>query len=70
MTNANESLHPIHDRTPVILEPEKFQPWPAGQSGTELLVSAAEEKHTNWAVSIRVNKTGNADDASLIKALK
>ena len=69
VTNANETLRPIHDRMPVILEPESFQPWLSGQSGTELLVPAAEEKLTSWPVSTRVNKTGSADDASLIVAV-
>jgi len=67
VTNANETLRPIHDRMPVILEPDSVQPWLSGQSGTELLVPATEEQLTSWPVSIRVNKTGGADDASIIE---
>ncbi len=69
VTNANETLRPIHDRMPVILEPDSFQPWLSGQSGTELLVPTAEEKLTSWPVSTRVNKAGGADDATLIASV-
>ena len=69
VTNANETLRPIHDRMPVILEPDSFQPWLSGQSGTELLVPTAEEKLTSWPVSTHVNKTGGADDATLIASV-
>jgi len=37
----------IHDRMPVILEHENVAPWLSGQSGTELLIPAAEEKLTS-----------------------
>ena len=69
VTNANETLRPIHDRMPVVLEPDSLQPWLSGQSGTELLVPAAEEKLTSWPVSTRVNKTGGEDGASLIASV-
>jgi putative SOS response-associated peptidase YedK len=42
VTNANELLRPIHDRMPVILEPDSFQPWLSGGTGAALLVPAAE----------------------------
>lgn len=66
VTDANETLRPIHDRMPVILKPDGFQPWLSGQSGTELLVPAADEKLTSWPVSTRVNKAGGANDATFI----
>ena len=69
VTNANETLRPIHDRMPVILEHENVAPWLSGEAGTELLVPAAEEKLTSLPVSTRVNKTGGADDASLIASV-
>ena len=69
VTNANETLRPIHDRMPIILEPDSFQPWLSGEAGTELLVPAAEEKLTSRPVSTRVNKTGDADDASLFASV-
>ena len=69
VTNANETLRPIHDRMPVILEADSFQSWLKGEAGTELLVPAAEEKLTSWPVSTRVNKTGGADDPSLIASV-
>jgi len=67
VTNANETLRPLHDRMPVILEPENVAPWLSGEAGTDLLTPAAEEKLTSWPVSTRVNKTGGADDATLIE---
>ena len=66
VTNVNETLRPIHDRMPVILEPDSFQPWLSSQSGTELLIPTPEEKLTSWPVSTRVNKAGGADEATLI----
>ena len=48
LTNANETLRPIHDRMPVVLEHENVAPWLSGETGTELLVPAAEEKLTSW----------------------
>jgi len=51
---------------PVILEHENIAPWLSGDAGTDLLIPAAEEKLTSWPVSTRVNKTGGADDATLI----
>ena len=66
MTNANETLRPLHDRMPVILEQENVAQWLSGQSGTELLVPAAEEKLTSWPVSTHVNKAGGAGEATFI----
>jgi putative SOS response-associated peptidase YedK len=66
VTNANETLRPIHDRMPVVLEHENVAPWLSGDAGTELLIPAAEEKLTSWPVSTRVNKAGGACDATLI----
>jgi putative SOS response-associated peptidase YedK len=66
VTNANETLRPIHDRMPVILGQENVAPWLSGEAGTELLMPAAEEKLTSWPVSTRVNKAGGADGATLI----
>jgi len=51
---------------PVILEQENVAQWLSGQSGTELLVPAAEEKLTSWPVSTHVNKAGGAGEATLI----
>ena len=56
----------IHDRMPVVLEPENVAPWLSGEAGTELLIRAAEVKLTSWPVSTRVNKAGGADGATFI----
>ncbi len=66
VTNTNETLRPIHDRMPVILEHENVAQWLSGEAGTELLVQAAEEKLTSWPVSTHVNKAGGADEATFI----
>jgi putative SOS response-associated peptidase YedK len=70
VTKANDTLSDIHDRMPVILDPDDVKPWLNGALGSELLEPAPEEKLTYWPVSTRVNKTGSADDASLIEAVE
>jgi putative SOS response-associated peptidase YedK len=66
VTNANETLRPIHDRMPVVLEHENVAPWLSGEAGADLLIPVAEEKLTSWPVSTRVNKAGGADGATFI----
>ncbi len=63
---AAVKLARLHDRMPVILEHENVAPWLSGEAGTELLMTAVEEKLTSWQVSTRVNKAGGADGATLI----
>ena len=69
-TSPNELMRELHDRMPVILEPEEFEQWldPATQDAsalTPLLDPAPEGILSFHPVSTRVNKPQN-DDASLI----
>jgi putative SOS response-associated peptidase YedK len=62
VTDANALTRPIHDRMPVVLERADIRPWLAGEVGTEVLRSAAQDRLRLWPVSRRVNKTGSGDD--------
>jgi len=65
IAEANQFVRAIHDRMPVILEPENFGPW-LSEGAVELLRPAPENA---WPVSKRVSKPGNPDDATLIEAV-
>jgi hypothetical protein len=75
--NSNRSLGrgrsvvaEVHDRMPVILEPNNFEPWLSCNAGIELLKPAASNVLQRWPVSTRVNTSRAADDdASLIERL-
>jgi putative SOS response-associated peptidase YedK len=41
ITDANEFVAEMHDRMPVILEADQFDPWLSGRAGIELLKPAA-----------------------------
>lgn len=70
ITEANSFVGAIHDRMPVILDPENFGPWLLGSAGAELLKPAPEDALRAWPVSKRVSKPGNAEDATLIEPLE
>jgi putative SOS response-associated peptidase YedK len=67
-TQANETMAPIHDRMPVILEPEDFDSWlNVDGNVTEasaLMRPAAASILDHYAISPAVNKVAN-DDASV-----
>ncbi|MBA8904182.1 putative SOS response-associated peptidase YedK [Phyllobacterium sp. P30BS-XVII] len=52
---ANEFMKPIHDRMPVILQPEDWAEW-LQEPNEELLRSAPEDTLQAWPVSKNVNK--------------
>jgi putative SOS response-associated peptidase YedK len=60
----------LHDRMPVILEPEQFEAWLTGATGLDILKPAANNVLQCWPVSRRVNSSrAPDDDASLIEAV-
>jgi putative SOS response-associated peptidase YedK len=66
-TDANELMRPIHNRMPVILEPDDWPAWlgeTAGDPAT-LLHPPAEDVLRAWPVSLRVNAPRN-NDAGLL----
>ena len=67
VTNANELAAKIHDRMPVLLAPNEFEPWLSEQAGTEILNRAPELMLQVWPVSRRVNSSrAPGDDPTLI----
>ncbi len=56
-TEANNTMKPIHDRMPVILEPEHWKEWlEAGTpDATKLLVPSGDDKLDIYPVSTKVN---------------
>ena len=62
-TSANETLSPIHHRMPVILSPDTFDPWLAGEPVA--LDPYPGDAMTLQAVSTWVNKASNDDPRCL-----
>jgi putative SOS response-associated peptidase YedK len=70
ITDANEFVAEVHDRMPVILEADQFEPWLSGGAGVEILKPAANDVLQRWPVSNRVNSSrASDDDATLIDPL-
>ena len=71
ITEANKFVCDVHDRMPVLLEPDQFSPWLSGTAGVEILKPAPLDVLNRWPVSKRVNSSRADDnDASLIEALE
>jgi putative SOS response-associated peptidase YedK len=70
VTDANQLLTPIHDRMPVVLEPNDYATWLSQNTPPEeaaaLLRPAREDLFTLTPVSTRVNSADN-DDAQLLQ---
>ena len=67
ITEPNEFVAELHDRMPVVLEPDQFEPWLTGKAGVEILKPAASDLLQRWPVSKRVNSSRAPDvDPSLI----
>ena len=65
---ANKFVSQIHERMPVILEPDQFKSWLSGEAGLEILKPAAERLLVKQPVSKRVNSSrADGDDATLIE---
>ena len=70
ITDANQFVAEVHDRMPVILEADQFEPWLSGRGGVEWLTPAANDVLQRWPVSKRVNSSRvSDDDATLIDAI-
>lgn len=68
-TNANNTARPIHDRMPVIIEPEDWPLWLDDVKGdAKGLLHPAGDVLRCWPVSRRVNSLAN-NDAGLLKAV-
>ena len=58
-TTANELTKRLHDRMPVILEPENYQPWLEADDPRDLLKPCPVEMLQFYPVSTRVNAAKN-----------
>ena len=70
VTKANALAGKVHDRMPVLLQPEVFPRWLAGSASTEMLNPAADDYLQVWPVSRRVNSSrAPSDDPTLIEQI-
>lgn len=69
-TAANDLMRPIHDRMPVVLEPDAWPVWLGEQEGNAatLLRPPAEDVLRLWPVGTRVNSPKN-DGADLLEPM-
>jgi putative SOS response-associated peptidase YedK len=71
IADANEFVGEVHDRMPVVLEPDQFERWLSGEAGVELLKPAADDVLQRWPVSKRVNSSrASDDDATLVDRIE
>jgi hypothetical protein len=52
---AQQQTTTVHDRMPVLLTEQEFEPWLTGTTGLELLKPAPDDLLQRWPVSKRVN---------------
>jgi putative SOS response-associated peptidase YedK len=62
ITEANQFVSSMHDRMPVVLQPNDFGAWLADASGLTLLKPASEDYLAAQPVSTRVNSSRAPDD--------
>jgi putative SOS response-associated peptidase YedK len=68
ITEPNEFVAEVHDRMPVLLQPEQFDHWLGGNMTVGELKPAPNDYLQRWSVSKRVNSSkADKDDATLIE---
>jgi putative SOS response-associated peptidase YedK len=71
ITEPNEFVAEVHDRMPVLLKPNQFDPWLRGEAGVEYLKPAPNDFLQKRPVSKRVNSSRADDnDPTLIDEVK
>jgi putative SOS response-associated peptidase YedK len=71
ITQPNEFVAEVHDRMPVLLQPDQFDHWISGNMTVAELKPAPNNYLQRWAVSKRVNSSkADKDDATLIEPMK
>ena len=66
----NEFVAEVHDRMPVLLQPEQFDHWLRGDMGVDELKPAPNDYLLRWPVSRRVNSSkADKDDATLVNPI-
>jgi putative SOS response-associated peptidase YedK len=69
-TKPNELVAPLHDRMPVILEPESYDRWLGNDPDPADLIRPYPAEHmVKWPISTRVNKAEN-DDAAILDGVE
>ena len=70
ITEPNAFVAEVHDRMPVILAGNDFEPWLRNEAGLELLKPAPDDLLQRWPVSQRVNSSkAPVDDPTLIEQI-
>jgi putative SOS response-associated peptidase YedK len=71
ITQPNAFVAEVHDRMPVLLQPDQFDHWLSGEMTVEELKPAPDNYLQRWAVSKRVNSSkADKNDATLIEPLE
>jgi putative SOS response-associated peptidase YedK len=71
ITGPNEFVAEVHDRMPVLLQPDQFDHWLSGNMTVDELKPAPNDYLQRWAVSKRVNSSrADTNDTTLIKPVK
>ncbi len=72
VTDANQFVADVHDRMPVILEPNDFEQWEHGdpKDAAALMKPAGDDVLQRWPVSKRVNSSRAADDDPSLIAIE
>ena len=70
ITEPNSFVFEVHNRMPVILAEQDFEPWLKGRAGPEILKPAPDDLLQRWQVSKRVNSSkASSDDPTLIEPI-
>jgi DNA-binding transcriptional LysR family regulator len=71
ITEPNAFVGELHDRMPVLLAENDFEPWLSSVAGVELLKPAPNDLLQKWPVSTRVNSSRAGDnDSTLIEKIE
>src|ERR1700689_5066275 len=71
ITEPNEFVAEVHDRMPVLLTEDQFDPWLRAEAGIEMLKPAPNDFLQKWPVSKRVNSSrADDDDPTLIDKIE
>jgi putative SOS response-associated peptidase YedK len=71
ITEPNDFVAEVHDRMPVLLQPEQFDHWLSGDMTVEELKPAPNDTLQRWMVSKRVNSSkADKDDPTLVEPVK
>jgi putative SOS response-associated peptidase YedK len=71
ITEPNDFVAEVHDRMPVLLQPEQFDHWLSGDMTVEELKPAPNDDLQRWTVSKRVNSSkADKDDPTLVEPVK